>query len=63
MKQNKGCCTFLVTEDATETKDYAFLHELLHDGVRTAISELKISGPHIGVDEDSSLWDITHVNW
>jgi hypothetical protein len=35
MKQNKGLCTFVITEDAVETKNSAFLRELLHDGIKT----------------------------
>jgi len=41
MKQNKGCCTFLINEDAVETKYSVFLHELWHEGIKTAITSYR----------------------
>jgi hypothetical protein len=61
MKENKGCHTFLITEDAGETKHSAFLHQLLHDGNKTVICELKLSSPHKGADKD--FVTSCHLNW
>ena len=59
MKQNKGCCTFLIDEDAVETKYSVFLHELRHEGIKTAITSYRFQVLTQVFMTIQVFWDIT----